>query len=203
MRELNLIRHGLTPWNESGQFQGQTDIELSEQGIKQAETIQERFVKHNFDFVYASPLKRAKQTAEIALPNRDIIFDDRLKEVNFGIFEGYDLAANQQRPEWDVWYADTFKRRAPEGESYEDLRLRAVDWLEDLPEGRIAAFCHSGTIQMLISHIAGVEYPRWRKRFYLRHGSISRVLYKDGHVMIERLNDCRHMSAMKLDPFDE
>lgn len=203
MRELNLIRHGLTPWNESGQFQGQSDIELSEQGIAQAKTLCDRFKRHEFDFVYSSPLQRAKQTATIALPDKEIIFDDRLKEINFGIFEGSDLATNQTKPEWDIWYADTFKLKAPNGESYEDLRIRAVDWLESLPEGRIAAFAHSGTIQMLISHIAGVEYPRWRKRFFLRHGSISRVLYKDGHVMIERLNDCRHMSAMKLDPFDD
>ncbi len=203
MRELNLIRHGLTPWNESGQFQGHSDIELSEQGVSQAKTLCERFKKHHFDVVYSSPLQRAKQTAMIALPDKDIIFDDRLKELNFGIFEGSDLATNQARPEWDVWYADTFKRKAPKGESYEELRLRAVDWLESLPEGRIAAFAHSGTIQMLISHIVGVEYPKWRKRFYLRHGSISRVLYQDGHVMVERLNDCRHMNGMKLDPFDE
>jgi len=203
MRELNLIRHGLTPWNESGQFQGQSDIELSEQGITQAETLHERFKRHEFDYIYSSPLKRAHQTATIALPNQDIVLDDRLKEINFGIFEGSDLATNQQKPEWDVWYADTFKLQAPGGESYEELRLRAVNWLDELPEGKIAAFCHSGTIQMLISHIVGVEYPRWRKRFFLRHGSISRVLYKDGHVMVERLNDCRHMSAMKLDPFDD
>ena len=198
MRQLLLIRHGLTEWNTSGKLQGHSDIELSDEGRAQAEALRGRLGALErgglrIDRVVSSPLKRAYQTARIALPGRDIRHDERLKELNFGAFEGHTLAHNRETPAWGVWYRDPFKQRAPEGESYEDLRLRVVDWLENLPDEHVVAFTHSGTIQMLISHILGVEHPRWRKRISLRHTGLTRVLCRDGETVLERVNDARHL----------
>ena len=207
MRQLILIRHGLTEWNTSGKFQGHSDIDLSEEGKVQARALEVRLAELQkggltFDWVVSSPLRRARQTAHIALPEREVHLDDRLKELNFGAFEGRTLAQNCATQAWNAWYRDPFKRRTPEGESYEDLRLRAVDWLESLPEGHTVAFTHSGTIQMLISHILGVEHPKWRKRIFLRHTSLTRVLSQDGEIVIERINDARHLeSQLEADPF--
>ncbi len=70
------------------------------------------------------------------------------------------------------------------------------------------AVTHSGTIQMLLAHLVGVEHPRWRKRFYLRHASISRVRFREdedgngGHAVIERVNDASHLAG-DGDPFLE
>ncbi len=206
MRQLLLIRHGLTEWNTSGKFQGHSDVDLSAEGRAQAEALRVRLAELErgglkFDFVVSSPLKRAHQTAQIALPEREIHFDNRLKELDFGAFEGHTLAQNCATEAWDAWYKDPFKRRTPEGESYEDLRLRAVDWLSGLPGGHTVAFTHSGTIQMLISHILGVEHPKWRKRIFLRHTSLTRVLCQDGEIVIERVNDARHLEPLVRDPF--
>ena len=201
MRQLILIRHGLTEWNTSGKFQGHSDIDLSEEGRAQAQALRGRLetLGQNgleIDRVVSSPLKRAYQTAQIALPERKVHYDERLKELNFGTFEGHTLAQNHATKAWDIWYKDPFKRRTPEGESYEDLRLRAVDWLESLPGGHTVAFTHSGTIQMLISHILGVEHPRWRKRIFLRHTSLTRVLCRNGEIVLERVNDARHLEPL-------
>ncbi len=204
MRQLTLIRHGMTAWNKTGQFQGHTDISLSVEGRKQARALAKYLAKATptVDLVYSSPLMRAVETAKIVFPDFEIIQDGRLKELNFGVFEGFTQIENEAQSSWNHWYSDPFKRKAPEGESYEDLRLRAVDWMEGLPElERIVAVAHSGTIQMLLSHILGIEHPLWRKRFYLRHSSITRILFKDKDAIIERVNDARHLSTVQDDPF--
>jgi hypothetical protein len=54
---------------------------------------------------------------------------------------------------------------------------------------------------MLLSHIIGLKRPRWRKRFYLRHTSISRILFKGSEAIVERINDARHLPALQDDPF--
>jgi broad specificity phosphatase PhoE len=205
VRQLTLIRHGITEWNMTGKFQGHTDTPLSEEGRMQAQALAKHLKRAKVDRVYSSPLSRAVETAQIAFPSSEIIQDDRLREMNFGEFEGYTQSENEQHPQWAWWYADPFKRRAPDGESYEDLRLRAVDWMNNLPDNvHVAAVTHSGAIQMLISHIVGVEHPLWRKRFYLRHTGITRVLFRDGEAVIERMNDTRHLAKNgDVDPFAE
>lgn len=204
MRQLTLIRHGLTDWNTSGRFQGHSNIALSDEGRAQARSLGERLTRsEHIDIIYTSPLRRAVESAEIALPNREFHVDERLMELNFGSFEGHTLAENQTQESWQWWYSDPFKHPAPGGgESYEQLRERAVAWFETLPqEGRMVAFTHSGTIQMLLSHILGVERPRWRKRIYLRHTSLTHVLFRGKEMVIERVNDTRHLERESGDPF--
>jgi broad specificity phosphatase PhoE len=205
MRQLTLVRHGITAWNVTGQFQGHTDTPLSDEGRLQAQALAKHLKKASVDMVYSSPLSRALETAQIVFPNRNIVQDDRLKELNFGDFESFTQLENEQHEQWAWWFADPFKCAAPNGESYEALRLRAVAWMKGLPDDlHVIAFTHSGTIQMLLSYIMGVEYPKWRKRLYLRHTGITRVLFRNGEAVIERVNDTRHLAKNgEVDPFAE
>ena len=205
MRKLTLIRHGLTSWNTSGKFQGHTDLPSSPEGEAQARALQKRLASLNAqpEAVYSSPLRRALQTAQIALPDADIITDERLKELHFGVFEGYTQAENEQHADWDTWFANPFKNAAPSGESYEALRQRCVAWLDELPEHRSTiAFTHSGTIQMLVSHVLGVEHPKWRKRIFLRHTGLSVFLFRGNEIVVERVNDARHLED-DVNPFED
>ena len=115
MQQLFLIRHGLTEWNARGKFQGHSDIALSEAGRAQAQALRVRLAELErsglrLDWVVSSPLKRALQTAELALPEREIHLDERLKELNFGAFEGHTLAQNRATEAWNAWYDDPFKQ---------------------------------------------------------------------------------------------
>lgn len=86
---IYLARHGQTDWNLEHKAQGRTDIPLNKTGVKQAEELRERIKDLDFDVCYASPLSRAKQTAEIAVDGRcEIIFDERLMEREYGDYEG-------------------------------------------------------------------------------------------------------------------
>jgi broad specificity phosphatase PhoE len=201
MRRLTLIRHALTDWNSTGRLQGHLDCPLSEEGIAQARALGKRVGSSEVDLLFSSPLQRAHDTAKLAFPESTITTDKRLMELDFGVFQGKSPVENQGHEAWDWWHEDPFSRRIPEGESYRDLMVRVVSWLEDLPEARhVVALTHSGPIQMIIAHVMGVTHPRWRKRIFLRHTSLTRLLYKDSEVLIERVNDTRHLRS-DFDPF--
>ncbi len=203
MRRLTLIRHALTQWNVDGRFQGHSDLALSPEGERQARHLA-RYVRglEADAMVCASPLRRARQTAELAFPGRDVHLDARLMELDFGEFEGSTQAQNAGHPRWAWWFEDPFERAAPGGESYRQLRDRAVDWMHGVSGAEhVVAVTHSGTIQMLLADVLGVERPRWRKRIYLRHTGVSRVLFRDGEILIERVNDTCHLTREGADPF--
>jgi len=195
----------MTDWNLSGRFQGVADVPINEQGRRQARRLA-RYVEglEGDAQVYVSPLLRAVQTAELAFPDRELRLDPRLRELNFGTFEGKTQAENESDAAWATWMLDPFELAPPGGESYSQLRERAGAWMREVGAGEsahIVAVTHSGTIQMMLSEVLGVEKVRWRKRFYLRHASISRVLFRGAEVVVERVNDTRHLTPEGVDPF--
>lgn len=80
--KIIVIRHGQTYWNAFGKLQGQTDIELNDVGMQQAEKTGKLIKNENIDLIITSPLKRAKKTAELINKNFKvpIIEDNRLIE---------------------------------------------------------------------------------------------------------------------------
>lgn len=87
---LLIVRHGKTDWNKEKRAAGLSDIELNEEGIKQAQIIRDELKETNIDIIISSPLKRAVKTAEIIneYHNKDIILDKDVIERNLGIYEG-------------------------------------------------------------------------------------------------------------------
>ena len=70
--KIYLLRHGETRWNKRSKLQGQVDIPLAPEGIEQAEVTAEGMKDIPFDYIFASPLKRAYKTAQIVRGNREI-----------------------------------------------------------------------------------------------------------------------------------
>jgi broad specificity phosphatase PhoE len=206
MRRLTLIRHGTTAWNTVGRFQGHSDIPLSEEGRAQAVLLAAYVATFpEIDAIVTSPLLRAVQTADLVVPGRPRVLEARLRELDFGEFEGRTREQLEFDPRWAAWIADPFTRPAPGGETYAQLRTRADAWLAEArarhPDAHVLAVTHSGTIQMLLSSLLGVEHPRWRKRIYLRHTSVSHVLFRGDEAVLERVNDTRHLVPDGEDPF--
>lgn len=85
-----ITRHGQTEWNALGKLQGRQDIKLNEVGKEQALTTGEKIKDEKIDIIITSPLKRARETAEIINKqfNVEIVEDDRLMERCYGDFEG-------------------------------------------------------------------------------------------------------------------
>ena len=204
MRRLTLIRHGITPWNESGRFQGRSDIALAPAGREQALRLRARSAHLGpLDALVCSTSVRARETAELAFPGHVLERDERLRELDFGVFEGRTMPENQAHPAWSWWTLDPIRRPAPRGESYGGLRARAVAWLDDATRrwdgAHVVAVSHSGTIQMLLAHLFGIAQPRWTIRVEVAHTSISQVRFEGGMTVVERVNDARHLDPVAVD----
>lgn len=130
--KLYIIRHGETDWNKQFRLQGQSDIPLNEYGRELALITSEALRSVPFDMIFASPLGRAYETAQIIRGDRqlEIVTDDRLKEISFGVDEG------RNKDELGTHFSDFFF--APEkfvpsrgGETYEMVVKRAESFLSD------------------------------------------------------------------------
>ena len=91
--KIYIIRHGETNANKTGLLQGISNHPLNESGIELAKITGEKMKDIHFDICYSSPLDRAMETAHLVLENSnnkqcEIITDDRIKEINMGIYEG-------------------------------------------------------------------------------------------------------------------
>lgn len=195
--ELWLVRHGETNWNRERRIQGQQHNPLSDLGRRQARQLGARLAGEAFGTVYCSDLKRAVETAELVFPERDFVFDTRLREIARGVLEG-SLGAElvgEQRDVYGAMQKDLLNVRPPGGENYRDLGERAVTWLKSLPEaGKVAAVTHGGVIYALLHHIVGVEgVQRWR--FTASNTGVTRLRLTAGEVRLLSVNDTAHLDA--------
>ncbi len=115
------LRHGETDWNRQGLSQGNIDIPLNELGLAQAREAAERLRNRGITSIVASPLSRARVTAEIvgAALGVAVTIEPDLREVSWGVREGEPLA------DWfHGWIAG---HTTPEGaESFDTLRRRSI-----------------------------------------------------------------------------
>lgn len=144
-----MLRHGRTAWNGLGRIQGHTDIALSEDGRAEMAA---RALPFSFPRVFASPMLRARQTAE-ALGLADPVLDARLMEQNWGVWEGLTRAEILQRDGEDAFvkagsdHGEAF--RPGGGESTGELHARVGDFLKDVAraEGDAVAVAHLGVLR--------------------------------------------------------
>ena len=149
---LYIIRHGKTDWNEQHILQGKTDIPLNEEGIRMAKEACVKYSDIQFDIAFCSPLIRARETARLFLEGRDIKvqIDDRLREMNFGIYEGVKDSFNDPNCYVNVFFKEPEKYlEAPEGgESITDLIERTGEFLEE----RVYPLLKEGKDILIVGH---------------------------------------------------
>ncbi len=99
-----LVRHGQTNWNVDNLLQGISNIDLNENGIKQAKQTAEELKNFKIDYIYCSPLNRTVDTANYIANNRNlhIIKDNRLLERSFGNYEGLNGKQLNFKKYWDL-----------------------------------------------------------------------------------------------------
>ncbi|HQM01564.1 MAG TPA: histidine phosphatase family protein [Ruminococcus flavefaciens] len=149
---LYIMRHGRTDWNDLHKMQGRTDIPLNDCGREMAEKAREEYKDVNFDICYCSPLSRARETAEILLKDRDIpiIYDDRLLEMSFGIYEGTANSFKIPGCPINVLFQTPEKYTVPVegGESFDELFARTGDFLRNSAEPLV----NEGKDVLIIGH---------------------------------------------------
>lgn len=135
-RRLILWRHGQTPWNADGRFQGQADIPLDDTGEAQARTAAPVVAGYEPTRIIASDLIRAQQTAGelAALTGLSVETDARFREIHVGEWEGLTMAdVIAMDPDFITReIAGDDSRRGETGESTGEVARRIADALSDV-----------------------------------------------------------------------
>jgi probable phosphoglycerate mutase len=159
------VRHGQTEWNLVGRYQGWGDSPLTPLGIVQAEAIGHylRDIPEARDAaIVASPIGRARRSAELIREQlgstASLTFDDRLREISLGSWDGLDrseIAALVpgifERDGRYEWYS-----RAPTGETYEEFAGRIASWLSEADEGTKIVVAHGIVTRVMRGLYAGL-----------------------------------------------
>jgi len=120
-QKIFLLRHGETAWTLSGEHTGVTDIPLTDNGRAAARLLRPILAAENFALVLTSPLRRARETCELAGLGHVAAVEPDLGEWNYGEYEGITTAEiRRTRPGWSV-----FRDGAPGGETAEQIGARA------------------------------------------------------------------------------
>jgi uncharacterized phosphatase len=173
---LGLLRHGQTDWNIDLRLQGSTDIPLNETGRNQARLAASVLNREDWDVIIASPLSRAKDTADIVALElgMNVVVVPELIERSFGVAEGLDHAS------WRKLYES---HQHIEGlESLEDLRTRTVQLLDlianEYSGQRVLAVSHGAFIRKVLTIVTNSELPREGER--LSNASLNKFMHADG-----------------------
>ncbi|MDZ4820334.1 MAG: histidine phosphatase family protein [Planctomycetota bacterium] len=202
-----IIRHGESTYNSEGRIQGQTDIPLSSLGMQQAEAIAAALAKVPIEAIFCSPLQRAYQTATPLAQRLGLTLqtDDRLKEINAGIFQGLPWSEIEAKyPNEAVpWRNQVVDFVIPNGESRGGLMVRglaAFEAIREKPYRTVAVVAHGGILSA--SFKALLKVPAETNPFSLYNGSISRLVW-DQRIKLMTLNQVEHLCAAGLARDDE
>lgn len=157
MTTLYLIRHGQTPWNVEGRYQGQLDPPLNENGRRQAQATAAKLAPLGFEAIYSSDLTRAKQTAQTLVEKTGLPLhlDPRLREINQGEWQG--VLIDDIRARWPQeihgWETNPWQHHPPGGETLQQVQIRLFTAIGQItarhPQGPVAIFSHKLPIALL------------------------------------------------------
>jgi probable phosphoglycerate mutase len=147
MSEIVLVRHGETEWSASGQHTSRTDLPLTETGRERARQLAPALARRSFALVLCSPLRRARETCELAGLGDVAVISGDLHEWDYGEYEGLTTPEiRERRPDWNLW-----RDGCPGGESPEQVGARAdrVLGVMRAADGDVLAFAHGHIIRVI------------------------------------------------------
>ncbi len=177
MKHIYVIRHGETDYNTKAILQGWSDKPLNKNGRDLAVITGKGLSDICFDYAFSSPLIRAYETGEIILgenlagSTKEIITDDRIKEINFGSWEG--LCCKRDNFEigdpsfWNFYDDPLGFSGGPGGESMTEVCKRTGDFLTELIndsryEGKnVAVFTHGCAMRAMLQMFYPEGEPFW------------------------------------------
>ena len=198
--ELLLIRHGLPVRRELEK--GVADPELSAAGLEQAQRLGAYLASEHLDAVYASPLRRAFQTAQPVAATRglDIVIEPDVAEFDRTSSEYVPIeelkAAND--PRWDAMMRGEWSQSDQSPEEFQQRLVGAIEQRIDQHSGdRIAIVCHGGVINGYLAHILGLGNPQGF--FYPNYTSIHRIAAaRSGERSVVTINETSHLRGSGL-----
>jgi broad specificity phosphatase PhoE len=184
--EVVLVRHGETEWTRTRQHTGRTDLPLNDEGRRQAELVGSALAGRQFGLVLTSPLRRARETCELAGLCDEAQARDELAEWDYGEYEGRTTAEiRAERPDWSLW-----RDGVPGGESPDDVGRRADRVIDEVRAAGVDTliFGHGHQLRVLAARWLGLA-PADGRLLVLGTGSISILGYERETAALLRWNE--------------
>jgi broad specificity phosphatase PhoE len=183
--EIVLIRHGQTEWSRSGQHTSRTDLPLIEEGREHAVKIGFELSRRSFALVLTSPLRRARETCELAGFGARAVISDDLREWDYGEYEGLTTPQiREKRPGWNLW-----RDGCPGGEMPAEVSARAdrVTGRLRKADGDAVVFAHGHILRVVAARWIGMAVEAGA-RLALSAGAISALGFERETAVIQRWN---------------
>ncbi len=199
---LFVIRHGETAWVRERRFAGSRDIPLTETGRRQCEAVARALAGSVVAAVYASPLERARASAEvIAKPHGlTVQIAPAFSEMAFGPWEG--LTGDEVRarfPEdWAQWRSAPHLCRLSDGDTLPGVAERVAKGLEQMREAHagqsVVLVSHAIVARVLVLGALGLGLERiWT--LDAAPAGITEIEYEPGWATVHRMNTVAHLEA--------
>lgn len=175
-----VVRHGRTDWNDLDKVQGTADIPLNEVGINQAKETKELLKEEKIDMIISSPLIRARQTAQIINEekNLEIIYDQRIRERDFGEFEGFDKKEFDFKDFWT--YSKNLKFE--KAENIQDFFKRIFAFLDTIKENyqdkNVLLVIHGGVSVAVNAYFEGIPPENTPTKGALKNCQVRKYEFK-------------------------
>lgn len=186
-----MLRHAPTDWNETSRLQGATDTPLSTAGVVAARTWRLPAPADGWRRM-TSPLQRARRTAELLQPSAPVSVDTRLREMSFGVWEGFTIAELRQRVGERFIAAERqgLDFQPPGGESPRAVTRRLAGWAADIAAAGnpVVAVSHKAALRALLALATGWDMtgrPPVKLDWQSAHFFIAHC---DGRVSVDHLN---------------
>ena len=183
--EVWLVRHGETEWSAAGRHTGLTDLPLTDRGRDAAQAVAPTLRERTFAAVRTSPLRRARETCDLAGMSASAQVVDDLREWEYGDYEGLTTAQiRESRPGWTVW-----RDGCPGGESAADVAVRAdrvIARMRDI-DGDVAVFAHGHLLRVLGARWCGLA-PEAGAALALDTATLSRLGWEREQPVIRTWN---------------
>ena len=187
MTDLYIVRHGETEWSADGRHTSVTDLELTDKGVRQAESLREHLDPASFGLILSSPRHRARRTAELAgfVADHEPAVTEDLVEWFYGDYEGVTSAEiRQDVPGWTVW-----THPCPGGETAEQVSRRLDRVVAEVRAqgGRVLVFSHGHASRGLAARWLDQPVEEGRL-FLLGTATISVLGYEHESPVVARWN---------------
>src|SRR5881227_3135895 len=198
-----MVRHGATVVSVEDRFAGATDVDLSDEGREQTRRLAKRLDREKIAAVYASPLGRTVETAQIlAAPHKlEVQTRDGLREISHGRWEQLTRREVEERfpEEAAEWEKDPYTFAPMDGESGLAVTARALPVLIELVRGHpgqnILVVSHKATIRLLLSSLLGFDPRRYRDTLDQKPAALNIVDFRDTtRPRLTLFNDTSHYS---------
>jgi broad specificity phosphatase PhoE len=206
-KRIFLVRHGETEFNRLGVFRGRFEVDLNDAGRRQAGEIALALKGEKMDFLLASPLVRATETAAIIAGELGIEYtiDQAFNNIDLGQWQGVpkERVMREYPDLWRRWVAEPEGMRVPDGETVVEVRERAFERLEEIvtkESGNFGVVTHRSVLKGLAAAILNVPVP-WFWKFYMDNAAYSVFEHDTSGFVLTIWNSNAHLSEKVRESF--